>query len=678
MRSRGSRRLLPAGLATAAVAALAAAACGAGDTAPSAWLVQLGPLEVEVSNRALEAVLWRDTFLFGDPHSNRRPVAYPILLTDKWQRLAEPEAATCQTPSVRQEPGRVVIVMKGQMHEREGKGRWAWTQENAFAGDGRLTIRYHCTQVREPDKPVRHHRFVFALNRNEVVAKPKRGSRTRKTPGQPFTIVDAEGQSTTRGFGESPNHYRQPRTVTMPFQGCEVPIQCQGAGLLELWNAGWGHRANFFLEHPRPAASAAFTLDLSALLDAGTQPLRVEEVRPRPAPWLTATIPPRAKPARPLRFAQCTELVTHMPNHSRLDPEATERIVREMAKHFDVVELMVAWADWKHAVGWGRDSKAKGNADRIAAKAQEWVDIGLKHGVEMALSTNFGDGEPGTGKLETRRQPQFHAETFDPATGAFHKQRDVFDWTNPEALAYARRAWFDAASKIKGMGFLFFNEPHYRLKCWHRAPFFSRPALDDFRRFCRDPAARFPAKPYAKPTDRTDHRATQADWRRWEDWVAAVYARRIRIQTEAVRAANQTNPRYKGAIWFQNVGWVGPEWGTDLDLICALPEVTYVVCEYCTNETSEHWRKFAYFAHKHGKKLSSFVNIANYDALAKGRFRFEGDDESFRRAVHMGVRERADMISLYSCQVMYPWAEAHHPSRTRIWDEVTRPYCLGR
>jgi len=370
-------------------------------------------------------------------------------------------------------------------------------------------------------------------------------------------------------------------------------------------------------------------------------------------------------------------MIQHAPKRTKLDPEGTERKVRELAKHFDVVELFIAWTDWRHSVGWDKDPAAEATADRVAAKAQEWVDAGLKHGVEMALSTNFGHGEPGTGKQETRRQPHFQAETLDPIAGTFHKDRDVFDWANPAACEYARRAWRDAASKIKGVGFLFFNEPHYRLKDGHKAPFFSRSALDDFRRFCRDPAARFPAKPYAKDTDRTDNRATQADWRRWEDWVAAVYARRIRIQAEAVREANRDNPRYKGAIWFQNVLWIGPEWGTDLDLICALPEVKYIVCEYCTDENSEHWKKFKYFAHRHGKKLSSFVNISRYDALAKGRQRFQGTDETFRRAVHMGVRENVDMISLYSCNVMYPWAEAYHPSRTRIWGEVTRPYCLG-
>ncbi len=50
--------------------------------------------------------------------------------------------------------------------------------------------------------------------------------------------------------------------------------------------------------------------------------------------------------------------------------------------------------------------------------------------------------------------------------------------------------------------------------------------------------------------------------------------------------------------------------------------------------------------------------------------------DSFRRAVHMRVRENADMISLYWCGVMYPWHEAYHTARTRIWDEVTKPYCL--
>ena len=83
------------------------------------------------------------------------------------------------------------------------------------------------------------------------------------------------------------------------------------------------------------------------------------------------------------------------------------------------------------------------------------------------------------------------------------------------------------------------------------------------------------------------------------------------------------------------------------------------------------------FGDHHSNRRSSFVNLCWYDRLNASRYRFQADDDCFRRAVRMGVNENADMISLYHCAPTYPWHPAYHPGRTRIWDEVTKPYCLG-
>jgi len=184
-----------------------------------------------------------------------------------------------------------------------------------------------------------------------------------------------------------------------------------------------------------------------------------------------------------------------------------------------------------------------------------------------------------------------------------------------------------------------------------------------------------PAKPWTPETNRTDPTATVDDWLEWRRWIATLYQRRMRLCTDAFTDANRGNPRYGGAIWFQNAEWVGLPWGCDLDLLCQVPGISYFVCEYCTDPWADIWQQFRYWTSKHNKKLSSFVNLGYYSPDAPGRLRFEGSDEGFRKAVRMGVDESVDMIALYHSDALVPSSPAYHAERTRIWDEVTRPYC---
>ena len=108
---------------------------------PAQWLVTLGPIELEVSDRAIEGVTWRGIYIFGDHHSNRRPVAAPRLLTDRWQRLAEPAFADSQVALERRDGGAAAITWTGSMRENDGPGLWRWTQQATLSPDGALTLR---------------------------------------------------------------------------------------------------------------------------------------------------------------------------------------------------------------------------------------------------------------------------------------------------------------------------------------------------------------------------------------------------------------------------------------------------------------------------------------------------------------------------------------------------------
>ncbi|MBM4080213.1 MAG: hypothetical protein FJ278_10985, partial [Planctomycetes bacterium] len=619
------------------------------------YLVTCGPLEVQMSDRGVEAVVCRDRFVFGDAFSNPRPAIDLHLLTDKWQRLArvaESQLEPCQM--LEQSPERAKFKASGVMAQAAGPGQWRWTQEWTMEAVGRMALRYELREEAAPDKPIRQNRISFIVDRNQVLT-PAKDIRA-DTPGKPITLLERGGNEVATTFSGPDGSTRQPAAIRLPFGDNQVSFRVgENASYLQTWNAGWRQAVNVDFAPPKPSVECRVEIDLSALVGEQAR-LRVERIEPRPTPWLTEPIPPLPKPAEPLRLVQCTPAINQWHGGDKLNPEETRKLATEIAKHFDVVELHTSWADWQFGVGWDKDQKARETADRLAAKVREWIDIGHECGLRLALGMNFGGGEPGTGPHETRRLPQFQAETFGPETGEFKKAEQQFDWASEKAREFAYQAWSAAAAKMKGVDCLFFNEPHYRLLTWYEAPFFSEAALADFRSFCRDPDARFPAKPYAKPTLRTDNNATLADWRRWEDWVADVYARQIALQCRAVADANRDNPRYRGGIWFQNVEWVGPEWGTDLDKICAIPEVRYIVCEYCTNAASPNWKKFRYFAAKHGKLVSSFVNIGWYDAKAPGRVRYQGTDADFEAACRMGVAENAPMISLYPIDSFYPWS----------------------
>ncbi|MCX6907077.1 MAG: hypothetical protein NTY01_03430 [Verrucomicrobia bacterium] len=640
------------------------------------YLVICGPLEIRVSDRGVEAVLCRDRFVFGDAFANPRPAVDLQLLTDRWQQLARVADSRCEPCEVlEQSAGRVTFKCLGLMSQSPGLGRWRWTQDWTIEAAGRLSLRYELREEVAPDKPVRNNRIIFIMDRKEVLTTPKEhyGS---DTLGKPVTILERGGREvrTTFASGEAAGSTRTPAGIHLSLGERRVALRVsENAAYLQTWNAGWRQAVNVDFAPPQPVVECRVDIDVSTLVES-VKPLTVQRIEPRPTPWMTTQIRPLPQPAEPLRFVQCTPAINQWHGGDKLNPDETRKMAVEIAKHFDVVEVYTGWADWQYAIGWGTNATARATADRLSAKLQEWIDVGHACGLRIALSMNFGGGEPGTGPAETRRLPQFQAETFKPDTGEFVKAEGQFDWASSAAREFAYRAWFAAASKITGVDYLFFNEPLHRLIPWYEAPFFSDAALADFRRFCGNPDARFPAKAYARPTPRTDNTARPADWRRWEDWIADVYARQIALQCRAVAEANRGNPRYRGAIWFQNVEWVGPEWGIDLEKICAIPDVRYIVCEYCTDAANPHWKKFRYFAAKHGKHVSSFVNIGGYDAKAPGRVGYEGTDAGFEAACRMGLAENAPMIALYLVDSFYPWSPAFHAKRVRIWDKVMSEY----
>lgn len=648
---------------------LLATAAFAGE--PACVIVTAGALEAEFTDHGLDALFHRDRHLFGDPHSDRRPVAWPELLKPGWKTLWEPDSTV--PIAVAETADGVVVKTAGVNREKDGSGRWAWTQVWTLTRAGQLKLDYTCRQTAVPTTKPWQSRVSFILNGNEVFTKPP--NKDQHTPGREIPVTTRDGKTVDPRFGSPEAIVQQPQRVVLPYAGVTIPVTVSDtAQVVELWNGWWQQRMSFFLNLPTEAGvSTSVSIDLSALPQVTGQAQTIDR---RPAvvePWETGELPSLPVPQHPFRFGQNAPTIIAWGDVKSAPAEAQETFFEATSKHFEVLELMIGWTDWKYDL-WQTDPKAKAHAEAIAKAAREELDLAAKYGLTLAPSFEFGGSGPGSGKLETRRMPHFQGETFDPETGEFTRQRDLFDWANPAAVEFARAGWRDAAKLIGRFDWLFYNEPHDNLQTWYKVPYFSGAALADFRRTVGDPAAKFPAKPYAKPTDRTDNQATPADWQRWREWCLDVYARRIQTLTEAVAEAQAENPDYHGAIYFQNVGWAVPKYGVDLDRVAAIPGIALLVAEYVTDADAEPWRRFKYFATKHHKPLASFVNLAQYDPDKPGRARFEGTAEQFGNAVRMGIDEQAAALVLYPVSPTIPSDPGYNEARTRLWDELTAPY----
>lgn len=634
------------------------------------YRVTAGLLEAEVTPQGLDVLWYRDTWLLGDSHSDPRPAVAGVVLTEGWKTLAGTVGSRCEAPQVSVEDGAARFVLTGETEEAGGPGRWQWRQELTLSG-AEVRLRYELRQIAAPRAAIigGGYRLQVTVPRDEVLG-PRRPENVAE-PGLPVEVITADGATVITPFGGQPNFIARPRVVTLPFAGKRVRWRLsESVERVEFWNAGWAQRMNLMLR-PGETVEAEAVVDLGEL-EVGQVPVRVEEVPPRPRPWLTAEIPAREPPGEVLRLVQnLPTIIAYDKPPKHVPTEEKDRLVGELSKHFEVVELFIAWSNWWYAQ-WQEDPRKREHAENIARETQEWIDAAHRCGMRVALSLSWAS--PGCSEWETTLVPQFQGETFDPQTGSFPKAPKAFDWANPEAVEFAYRAWRDVASLLRDVDFLFFNEPTWRLQPWHQVAVFSQSALQSWREFTGRGDARLPAKPWCSPTDRTDNNAGIKDWRLWEDWMATLYARMIQTQARAVAAANHANPRYRGAIWFQNKNWVGPKWACDLEKVCAIPEIAYIICEYCTNPREEIWRQFCYAAARHGKRLGSFVNFGYYDAQAPGRVRYEGPDEAFAAAARMGIEQKVDMIAAYPADSVLPWSEAFHAARTRLWDEVTGPY----
>ena len=635
--------------------ALCAACCWA-----RKYELAAGSIELRLTETQVESVLVRDRYALGDPREYRGPAIAPGLLGAKWGSVVSAENA--QPPQIIEQTGeRATVRLEGEYRGNEG-GRWVWTLDLSILASRRLAIDYRIRQTEAPPKPPAYHRLSFTYPFAQALGPGRRPEHV-KDPGRPVTTVDRAGKPQTVPFGGQPNIIAQPGTLELPWDDQKMRFALSdNVSRVEYWNGGWAQRINLSLPRPEGEVAARVEIDLSEIAPEPVLPVSLREVEDPLARWRDhppETLPP---PKEVLR------LVQSLPAYSDKTDEEMDRWCEDLAKHFDIVQ--VHWAYW----AWGylqaeEDPKMREYLDSKIELVHRWLDACHRAGLKPALSVNWSP--PVASKNDLKHTPELQGERFDPEAGKFSPAEGQFDWGDPAKAQLAFDALRDIASRLKGVSYQWFDEPCYRLHTWFEAPFFSEGALADFREFVGDPQARLPAKPYAADTPRTNNRATPERWDEWYRWVQSVYTRMIRGWVEAMAEASRDNPEYGGSIWFQASSWWGRQYGIDLDQVFALPGITWVVCEYCTNADDPSFKAFRHYAIQHGKNLSTFVNAGHYDATQPGSVRYEGTLEGYRRAVEFCFDQNASGITAYPSWSFLAEHEAFHEDRVRIWDEVT-------
>jgi len=262
---------------------------------------------------------------------------------------------------------------------------------------------------------------------------------------------------------------------------------------------------------------------------------------------------------------------------------------------------------------------------------------------------------------------EFAAERLDPETGAFHKYG--FDFTNPEAVAWRREQCRKLFLPFKGRGtvpFVQCSEVGNRLAVGYEHPYWSEAALASFRKWVKDPDAKFPTDPSVAETARTANRVAEERWQAYFKWHRWVKTNENLAMYEGARDALGADPYYRGGVLFCAAGLgVALKRGVDLERVAASPAVAMLVCEYPGSwdgdyEPAKPWHDAA---RAHAKR---FI-VLHHDQRASTREACVTDQDVIRVFKKWGVD--IDTDGLIMCG--YPLAPG---PRRRLWEALAAKY----
>ncbi len=135
-------------------------------------------------------------------------------------------------------------------------------------------------------------------------------------------------------------------------------------------------------------------------------------------------------------------------------------------------------------------------------------------------------------------------------------------------------------------------------------PYYSKGALESYRKFVKNPKAKFPTDSKIPVTARTFNTPTAKDWRNYFAWRNEIHTNFFINWAEAAKIAFGSNPRYKGGMAedARSISIDRPD-GVILEKLFASPAIELFVPEYATSLQDPYYQVWNRYAKKYKKQL---------------------------------------------------------------------------
>jgi len=313
----------------------------------------------------------------------------------------------------------------------------------------------------------------------------------------------------------------------------------------------------------------------------------------------------RITTGRPFNVGKTNKLI--WPGH--LYNTATDFDAFEISRLGNLVPLFVGTSfEWLPLSLWEKYPEATEKMKTKAALVQQGIDNFHKYGVKVIL------GIPPEKcllpwEIMEKEFPHFLPEKLTEE-GKFIKAKfnGTIDRANEEAMKFLEREFPPVLKKLfrdvdyadcQGEERLF--QPYNYLEY----PFYSQAALENYRKFVNNPAARFPTASTIPETERTFNRPTAQDWKNFFAWRTKVHTDFFLTWAKCEWLAFSDNPRYQGAEAEDGVGIVEKHvpHGIDFERLCASPYITLYVAEYPKSSADPHFIEWNKYVRKFKKKM---------------------------------------------------------------------------
>ncbi|HPP11913.1 MAG TPA: sugar-binding protein, partial [bacterium] len=287
---------------------------------------------------------------------------------------------------------------------------------------------------------------------------------------------------------------------------------------------------------------------------------------------------------------------------------ATDFDAYEISRLGNLVPLFIANFEWLPLSLWEKYPEITEKMKMKAALAQQGIDNFHKYSVKVILAIPPERCLMPWEVME-KEFPQFLPEKLT-REGKFVRAKfnGTIDRANEEAVAFLEREFPSVLKKLfrdvdyadcQGEERLF--QPYNYLEY----PFYSKAALENYRKYLKNSEAKFPTASTIPETERTFNTPTASKWKNYFAWRTRVHTDFFLTWAKCEWLAFHDNPRYRGAEVEDGAGIVEKNvpHGIDFERLCASPYITLYVAEYPKSSADPHFLEWNKYVRKYKKKM---------------------------------------------------------------------------